>query len=74
MKMLRTAEDVTPEILAAAEEVESGWFGDRPIDWDDFIDRLCAEYGGDDSFDIDQYDNPAIRKIQRHIRQMRRMG
>lgn len=72
--MLDSVDDVTEEVLKIAEEVESGWFEDEPkIDWESFIDRL-ANYGkyADVPFDIDQYDNPAVRKIQKHIRYIRR--
>jgi hypothetical protein len=69
------ADDVTDEVLAAAEETET-WYGDGPIDWDDFWDRLDGTQLADGS-EIDlspnnEGDSPAMRKIQRHIRNLRR--
>jgi len=69
MKILTTADDVTPEILEAAEQT-SEWFEGR-IEWDEFIDKLATTYGPPD-WDIEEYDNPAIRKIKRHVREYRR--
>lgn len=72
-RILRTAADVTAEVLADAEQVYDGWFsGDDRIDWEDFIDRL-AQYGAVSKppYDFDAYDDPSIRKIQRHIRTLR---
>lgn len=71
LKTLQTEEDVTPEIEAhVAEAVE--WFDDEEkMPTEDFIDRLCKDYGGTD-WDLDQYDNPAARKIMRIARRIRR--
>jgi len=65
---IKQAEDVTPECLKAAEEVFEGFFDSdgEPIDWFSFLDRLEA-YG----YSSNEVDNPAIRKIQRHIRKFR---
>lgn len=73
MKRLESAEDVTPRVLEAAEETAEWWGEDEKIDWERFIDRL-AESGSHDNppWDIESYDNPAVRKIQRHIRAHRR--
>jgi hypothetical protein len=70
LKMLREVEDVTPEIERdIANAVE--WFDDSPtMGTQEFIDRLCKTYGGED-YDLDSYDNPAARKIMRVARQVR---
>lgn len=75
--MLTTADDVTDAILEVAEEVSDSWFGDdERIDWELFLDRLADPYGlaGAGAFDFDEFDNAAIRKIQRHIRAYRSQG
>jgi hypothetical protein len=69
--------DITPEILRLAEETHNSYFDDgKPIEWDDFIDRLCSEgYLSDGTrLDFDTYDNAAVRKIQKHVRAYRRLG
>jgi hypothetical protein len=69
-----TAADVTPAMLTAAEEVYDGWFSDdERIDWEDFIDRLCKWGLLDEAapWEFEEYDNPAIEKIKRHIRAYR---
>ena len=76
-KDLRTTDDVTDAVLKAAEECWEGWFSNEDrIDWEDFLDRLADPYGHGEAgaFDFDEYDNPAIRKIQRHIRKYIREG
>jgi len=73
-RVIRASSDVTPEILNDAEEVYSGWFADElRIDWDEFIDRLGDKFGpyGNPPYDFEEYDNPAVRKIQRHVRELR---
>jgi len=71
--ILREAEDVTKAILESVRECVE-WFDDEPtMVTEDFIDRLCDSYGGDD-FDIENYDNPAVRKIMREARAIRREG
>lgn len=74
-RLLRTAADVTDRILELAEETYDGFFDyEGPIDWEDFLDRLCS-YGQHeaDPFDIAQMDNPAVRKIKTHIRKYRNL-
>lgn len=68
------AADVTPAMLTLAEEVYDGWFGDdEPIDWEEFIDRMAGMSRHEaEPWEFDEYDNPAIRKVQRHIREYRR--
>lgn len=76
-RTLSTAADVTDGILRAAEEIYDGWFSrSERIDWESFIDRLCAWGVTDpeDPFDMDEYYNPAFNKIQRHIREYRKDG
>ena len=65
---IKEAEDVTPECLQAAEDIFEGFFNNdrEPIDWYSFLDRL-ERYG----FCSNEVDNPAVRKIQRHIRKLR---
>ena len=76
MLILETTADVTPEILEWAEQVFTDWFDDdEPIDWEHFIDRFADPHGfraeGAIPFDIESYDNPAIRKLKRHVRAYR---
>ena len=78
-RVLETADDVTPEVLEAAERCHDDWFdGGGPIDWEDFLDRLADPHGFNDAgagaFEFDQYDSPAVRKIQRHVRKYRSQG
>lgn len=73
----QTAGEVTDEMLALAEETHDSWFDDGgPIDWDEFIDRMVGYgYLSDGTrLEFDTYDNPAIRKIKRHVREYRNMG
>jgi hypothetical protein len=76
-RVLSTAADVTDDVLEAAIETFDDWFdNDEPIDWESFIDRLadptgCGKAG---AIEFDKYDNPAIRKIQRHVRAYRNQG
>lgn len=68
------ADDVTPEVLAAAEDAET-WFGDGRIDWQEFFDdRLEGTFlpNGDRISLGNEYDTPAQRKIKRHINHLRR--
>ena len=72
-------EDVNGEILDAAQEVEESWFADEPrIDWDNFWDRLDGyEIASHEGRELDlgsETDTPAMRRIQRHIRDLRSQG
>lgn len=70
-----TAQDVTDEILEIAEDVHDSYFDDEsPIDWEDFIDRMVKQgYLKDGTkLEFETYDNPAISKIKKHIREYRR--
>ncbi len=69
LQILTDAEDVTDDILRAAEET-SEWFGPgEPMPVDEFLNRLCDTADG---WDIESLDNPAVRKIMRHARAYRR--
>jgi len=74
MLILESIDDVNDDVLAMAREVLDGWFASESrIDWEYFIDRL-AELGYsqcDPPFDIESYDSPAVRKIQRYIQRIR---
>lgn len=75
-KLLVEEEDVTDEILEHALDCLD-WFQDRKgLSTQDFIDRLAQSYGGSgydpDNWDIDSYDNPAVRKIMRVARRAKR--
>lgn len=66
------ADEVTDEILEAAQEVYNGWFakGSR-INWVDFLDRLDGiplEGGGKLNL-AGSLVSPAIKRIQAHIRE-----
>jgi hypothetical protein len=69
--------DVTEEILRLAEETHDSYFDDEAkIDWEEFLDRLVSDgYLADGTrLEFDTYDNPAVRKIQKHVREWRRQG
>ena len=67
------AADITPAILSLAEQVFDDWFdSEERIDWEEFIDRMAQYSRSDDEpWEFDEYDNPAIDKIKRHIREYR---
>lgn len=67
------AEDVSEEMLTLAEETYDAWFSDdERIDWEEFLDRLCKwSINADPAWELDEYDNPAVNKIKRHIREYR---
>jgi len=71
-RQLVSADDVDDVVLKAAEETAE-WFVDRPIDWEEFLDRMEESYLPDD-YEIPSLDNPAVRKIKRHIREIRAMS
>lgn len=73
------AEHVTDEVLEVAEDVHDGWFSNASkIDWEDFWNRMDGyELKEHDNREIDlgtDGDSAAMRKIQRHIRAIRKMG
>lgn len=68
------ADDVTEEILKAAESIFDGWYANEPrIDWEDFLDRLDGiPLDNGTQLDLDgNLMSPAIQKIQKHIRTYR---
>ena len=67
------AEDVTQEVLDAAEAVEE-YFADESIDWEDFLNRMDRmELSDGSKIDMgDSLDSPAIRQIKKYIRNLRR--
>lgn len=70
-----TADDVTDEMLTIAESISDGYFPEEErIDWEEFIDRMCGEGYLDDGtrLEFEVYDNPAIDKIKRHVRNYRK--
>lgn len=72
----KSASDITPQMLDLAAEVHDDWFDDGfPIDWDSFFDRMASYSLMDDvPWELDNIDNPAAQKIQRHIRAHRKAG
>lgn len=75
-RMLKTADDITPEIKQDIAACVEGWFLDEPMPAEDFLDKLCDHFGGsgrdDRSYDLDHYDNEAARAIMRIARRIRR--
>lgn len=72
-RYIEHAADVDDQVLGIAEDVMDAYFPDGSIEWEVFIDRL-AERGvySDPPFDFDFWISPAVSKIQRHIRRLRR--
>ena len=69
--ILHQAADVTPYILRCVEETVE-WFDDEPLlSTEEFIDKLCDIYAGD-NWDIEDYACPAVHKIMREARRIRR--
>ena len=69
--ILCEAADVTPHILQCVEETVE-WFDDEPsLSTEEFIDKLCDIYAGD-NWDIEDYACPAVHKIMREARRIRR--
>lgn len=70
---VRTAEDVTPEIIEIVQGIVEGWYDEGRIDWEDVWDRVERTYL-DDGRGIDMgtdLGSPAILKIKREIRKWR---
>lgn len=73
LRLLVTAGDVDEDALALVRECVDDWFpADTPMAQDDFIDTLCERYGNTAGWDIEQLDTPAVRKIMREARRVRR--
>ena len=70
------AEQVTDEVLEIARDIESGWYNDVPIDWEDVWDRMEGTVLDDNRYLSlgNEMDSPAMKKIQRVIRAERRLG
>lgn len=69
-----TREDqVTEEILAIATSVVEGWFEDRRIDIEEFIDRMEMRLDDWSMLDFgNDLDSPAIKMILKHARKIKR--
>lgn len=53
------------ELLSAAESIYDGWYADRCVDWDHFLDLLEQQTNVDLG---ESLDSPLIRRIKAHIR------
>lgn len=71
---VRTAEDVTEDVIEGAWGIIEGWYMDTPIDWEDVWDRLEStplrgwakpDLGG-------TIGTPAMKKIQREMKKRKR--
>lgn len=72
---IRSAEDVTDEILHIAESTYDDWFADDDrVDWEEFVDRMDGTHLQDDTRLSmgNQMDSPAITMIKKHVREYRR--
>lgn len=69
-----SAADVSDEILDFAVETTDAWFPEGPIDWESVWDRMEGYILLDKtSLSMgDKLDTPAMRKIQRVVREQRR--
>ncbi|MFE9525154.1 hypothetical protein [Streptomyces sp. NPDC006631] len=73
---VRTAEDVTEEVLEIVRGIVEGWYDEGRIDWEDVWDRMERSVL-DDGRGIDMgqdLGSPAILKIKREIRKWRAQG
>ncbi|MEV8399163.1 hypothetical protein [Streptomyces niveus] len=73
---VRTAEDVTPEVIEIIQGIVEGWYDEGPIDWENVWDRADKKQL-DDGRELDfgeELDSPAQRKIKKEIRAWRRLG
>jgi hypothetical protein len=70
IRLLLQAQDVTDHILVLVANCVEDRFAEGPIPTEDFIDRLCDDYA--EGWDIEILDSPAVRKIMRHARAVRR--
>jgi hypothetical protein len=73
---VRTAEDVTDEVLEIVQGIVEGWYDEGRIDWEDVWDRMEKSVL-DDGRGIDMGDDlgsPAIKKIKSEIRKWRALG
>jgi hypothetical protein len=74
LRIIYGAHEVSDHMLTLVVNCVEDWFpADRGrINTEDFIDRLCENYGNADGWDIEQLDTPAVRKIMRHARTAQR--
>jgi hypothetical protein len=73
---VRTAEDVTDEVMEIVRGIVEGWYDEGRIDWEDVWDRMEKSVL-DDGRGIDMGDDlesPAQRKIKKEIRKWRALG
>lgn len=75
-RVLRTVEDVTPDIEQAVEDLVGTLDEDAPLRSQEFLDDLCKFYGGSGydptDFDLDAYDSAAAKRILALAREIRR--
>lgn len=71
MRLLVEASDVTAEVEKDIEDCVEWYDGSPTMPLQDFIDRLCNTYGGED-YDLENYDNPAARRIMSIARRIRK--
>lgn len=71
-----TAEDVTEELVNMTMDIVDGFYGEQRIDWEDVLDRLERQQLADGrGIDFgDQMVSPAIGRLQREVRKLRRLG
>lgn len=63
-------EDLTEEILGAAEAIYDGWYSHEPrVDWHDFLDRLDGAVLSDGTrLDLgNDMMSSAVRAVKKHI-------
>ncbi|MFH9731943.1 hypothetical protein [Streptomyces sp. NPDC017260] len=73
---VRTAEDVTPEVIEIIQGIVEGWYDSGRIDWEDVWDRAekqQLEDGRELDFGSDLA-SLAQEKIKKEIRAWRKLG
>lgn len=72
VELITSPDQVTPAVLADVAECV-GWFDGEPMGTEEFIDRLCKNYGqaGDQRYEIERLDTTAVKMIMRHARRIR---
>ncbi|MER7166776.1 hypothetical protein ABT336_12030 [Micromonospora sp. NPDC000207] len=71
------ADQVTDEILEAAQDINNGWWANKSrIDWTEFLDRLEGTTLSDGTrLGLgNSMVSPAIRRIKKHIADYRKLG
>ncbi len=71
--VVRTAADVTEEVLDIAREVVDGWYAEGRVDWENVWDRMDGGELEDGTFlDLgEDLGSPALSKIKRVLRSER---